>query len=764
MQLPKIPFVVLDTETTGFLPRINRVIEYAHVVYRDGELKDTYEQLIDIPTEIPAVVEVLTRIRAETIKGRPTFDDVREEIVQRIGTDTIIVGQNVSFDIKMLKGEGIDLSNRPWIDTSMLASLVFPELESYSLGYMSNVLALEHEPVHRALGDVRTTLELLARCWERLLMLPPDAMKNIKSVMQRSTPGYSALFQALPKGTTTGAPPWMRMPERKKRPAKKQHLPLAKPTIGIVDMIEEPVDAGFLQSIMHSAVQDEATVHWIAVKNLTSTVERLEIPKGVRVLQPPFLLLDTKAVALLRTQKHLSADEATLLTKIDWYAPKVYAEAPIHGEEKSVWAGKLACTDESTTYTKQFTKLPSVILLDHRQILHFIQNPDHEAHGALNAASHIIIDDASMLEDTANKAYGHYSNIGDLRTASKGHDALMKFTDLLQLWIEKTRNEQDIRYLAPSDFGSVEVFSLRAQVADLREDALLPAQTKKMLEAVAHCLSEEALKRITWIEVRQDGAQSLSSVPESVANLLEQDLFSRYPVTLLLPPESSGTLQETLHRTVTCAVNTLVPRVQGGVSVGFSNELTGRKVLSDPPDGKTIVLAGSKRVIEEYFVEFMEGLEARGITLICQNVGGGINRMQAEFLAAKAPAVWVLTPWTFEGVDLPPGTVDHLVIDALPFDNPTQPVFGKRAGHFRNAFTEYSLPRLLHRMFRLLRTFGRIAGDESDVMIVDKRIFEKAYGKTVRQYVEKCAGVVKGTPAKRPPSGDFPENWQMNLF
>ncbi len=763
MQLPKIPFVVLDTETTGFIPKVNRVIEYAHLVFRDGKQTETYEQLIEIPSDIPSVVQVLTRIRPDMLKEQPTFAAVQADILKHMGEDTLIIGQNVSFDIRMLRGEGMDLTDRPWIDTSMLASLVFPELESYSLGYVSTVLELHHEPVHRALGDVHATLELFEKCWERLLELPQEMLLDTKAIMQKSAPGYRMLFDALPTGTATKKPKWMRMPEVRMIPENPRTVELRKPAVGIVDLIEEPIDPGFLQSIINVAVHDESTVHWIAVKNLTATARRLQIPKGVRVLQPPFLMLDKSAEQQFRAEKSLSADEATLMTKLDWYEPSVFSEAPIHGEEKSVWNGKLACTERSKTYTDQFLKLPTVVLLDHRQLLDFIQDPNHAAHGALNEKAHIIIDDASMLEDTASKAYGFFCGVPDLRAAAQGNEALTRCTDLLQIWIEKTRNEQDVRFLAPSDLHSGDAAALRSRIAQLRSDTTAQPLIQRLLKAVEHCLEEDALKRITWIEVRQDGTQCLSSIPESVAELLKRDLYDLYPVTLLIPPQSAGTLQEALHRATKAAVNTVVPRVQDGVTASVSHELNTRKVLSDPPDGKTIILAGSRRVIEEYFVEFTEGLENRGITLICQNLSGGINRMQAEFLAAKAPAVWVLTPWTFESVELPAGTLQHLIIDALPFDNPSQPVFGKRAEHFRNAFAEYSMPRLLHRMFRILRTFRRISNEDSDIVIIDKRMTEKAYGKTVRHYVELCTEKLTAS-TKRTTNSDFPENWQMNLF
>ena len=59
MKLPPLSFVVLDTETTGFVPRTNRVIEFAAIRVENGKIASEYEQLYSIPTEIPETVQVL---------------------------------------------------------------------------------------------------------------------------------------------------------------------------------------------------------------------------------------------------------------------------------------------------------------------------------------------------------------------------------------------------------------------------------------------------------------------------------------------------------------------------------------------------------------------------------------------------------------------------------------------------------------------------------------------------------------------------------
>lgn len=739
MQLPDFPFVVLDTETTGFIPKTNRIIEFASVRVEKSEVVDTYEQLLSIDSEIPAEVQVLTRIKQPDLEGEPTFDAKRSEVLEHIGENTLIVGQNVSFDIGMLKGEEIDLTDRPWIDTSMLASMLFPEFESYSLGYMSTVLQLNHEPVHRALGDVRATLELLSKCWERLLQLPAEEQENLQRIFSKSTPGYALLAAAVPEATATDAPTWLTMPAPTATQNKEtsSEIDLPRPDSDAVELIEEPPQANILSSILRAASAEPGIQHWIGVKNIEATVRRYALSTEARVLFPSFLLLNPTGKDELLAQDTFSADEATLAVKLLWYKPYTMGDIPIHGAEPAVWNAKLACTDDSPVYVDQFSDLPSVIVLDHRQLLSFLADPDHTAHGALQEGAHVIIDDASMLEDTATKAYGWYCDLDTLRAAAEGHSALTKFADLVHIWAERTRNYQDIRYITVGDLGSPDVAALRKQAATLLEDSTIAPTSKRLLSHLSMMLDAESLQnRIAYIELRYNGKLVIHSAPEKIGSFLQDNLYNTFSVSLLVPPHSNEQLQEIIPRETAVQVRSdLWDQFDPPFAIEFPEDMPLDSILSDPPAGKTIILAASKRSIDDVFVRYAEDLERQNITLICQGFNGGIGRTRAEFLAADEPTVWLLTPWAYEGVDLPKGSVDTLCLMGLPFDHPSHAIFSKRSEHYRNPFADYSLPRMLHRIFRLLRNYSSQCTDSASVLVLDNRIRTKQYGKKVFSYL-----------------------------
>lgn len=742
--MPPIPFTVLDTETTGFIPRVHRVIECASVTVRDGKITDAWEQLFSIPGDIPPQVQVLTRIRPADLQSKPRLEEVNDDVLTHLPADTLLVGQNLSFDIGMLHGEGIDLTERPWVDTSLLASLVFPELKSYSLQYMSSALKLHHEPAHRAMGDVRATLELFGKIWERLEALPPDLLQTARASLSRSTPGLRMLAETL-ESHGTKPPAWMqheRIHTIRNTKYDIRNTVIPPPSPGTVALHEESLDPSALQMLVNATAADRTATHWIAVKNLEGMLRNIHLPENAQVLYPPALLLDTDAAERLTTQESLTAEEATLATKISWFHPVRRSDIAVHGAERDVWNGKLACTNATLTYVRQFEAQPSIFILDHKQLLSFLQNPDHTAHGALEATSHIIIDDASMLEDTATKAYGHFCALDDLRAAAQGDLRLMKLADLAALWAEKMRQTEDTHLLTRADLARTETKGMQEQIATMLEDREPPERMRHLLTELQYLLRRQTLDgEIRWIEARPNGSIHIHGVPERIDAILERTLYKRFPTTLVVPEGSNGLLPEILPPSL--PTTPVEPRALPShtVRVVFREDLTLSELLRSPPTDRTIILAGSKRMIEQHFITYTEALEARGISLICQGLSGGQARMEADFLAAEPPVIWLLTPWMYEGVELSDQSVDHLILETVPFDHPGHPVFARRKNHYKNAFDEYCLPRVEHRLFRLLRAFCRHRTFEGDVQILDRRLKERSYGARIRSYIETVPGV-----------------------
>jgi ATP-dependent DNA helicase DinG len=79
-----------------------------------------------------------------------------------------------------------------------------------------------------------------------------------------------------------------------------------------------------------------------------------------------------------------------------------------------------------------------------------------------------------------------------------------------------------------------------------------------------------------------------------------------------------------------------------------------------------------------------------------------------------------------------------LVIVRLPFDVPSDPIIAARSETFEDPFSEYSLPEAI---LRFRQGFGRLIRTQSDrgvVIVLDRRLLTKRYGKLFIQSLPNC--------------------------
>ena len=156
-------YAIIDVETTGGSPSVDRVIEIAVFVFDGEKIIDSYSSLLNPRRPIDPYVTKLTGISNDMVKNAPLFEDVHEKILE-LTHENIFVAHNVKFDFGMIRQEfkrlGIDY-NRKQLDTVNLARKVIPGFNSYSLGNICDSLGIEITDRHRATGDAEATVKLL---------------------------------------------------------------------------------------------------------------------------------------------------------------------------------------------------------------------------------------------------------------------------------------------------------------------------------------------------------------------------------------------------------------------------------------------------------------------------------------------------------------------------------------------------------------------------------------------------------------------------
>ena len=131
-------YLFLDFETTGLDVTTDHPIQIALIlVDHHFQVVKSYSSYISVPDSVLSLksnVSYMTGIDMETITSQgQEITTIQAEITEFFGDNTIIIGQNINFDIWFLKKFFPDCRFKYSIDTYPLATSMIPYLKSYSL-------------------------------------------------------------------------------------------------------------------------------------------------------------------------------------------------------------------------------------------------------------------------------------------------------------------------------------------------------------------------------------------------------------------------------------------------------------------------------------------------------------------------------------------------------------------------------------------------------------------------------------------------------
>lgn len=162
-------YAVIDVETTGLSPGGNdRIVEIAIVrLAADYSIQREFNSLLNPGRDIGP--SWLHGIQTRDVLEAPKFLDIAGGIVEHL-TGALIVGHNVSFDLRFLESEfgrgGIVVPNAPYTDTLSLALRAGSPSRRLDETCAHFGIPLDH--AHSALCDARATAALFAKCVQLL--------------------------------------------------------------------------------------------------------------------------------------------------------------------------------------------------------------------------------------------------------------------------------------------------------------------------------------------------------------------------------------------------------------------------------------------------------------------------------------------------------------------------------------------------------------------------------------------------------------------
>ena len=156
---------MFDVETTGFDTSTCKIIEIGAVKVVDGVITETFSTYVDPLQHIPERITDLTSITDEDVAGAPNISVALPDFY-KFAENTVLVGQNVNFDIGFINAEGKPLGiyfSNPREDTVEIAREHLKGLRNYKLGTILKYLGINNEHAHRAIHDAVATAKAFIR-------------------------------------------------------------------------------------------------------------------------------------------------------------------------------------------------------------------------------------------------------------------------------------------------------------------------------------------------------------------------------------------------------------------------------------------------------------------------------------------------------------------------------------------------------------------------------------------------------------------------
>lgn len=155
---------VFDVETTGLSASKDEVIEIAAIQLVNGKPQKEFHKYITNTVKVGNSERIHGHSDLFLLENGMPVKDVFNEFFE-FAKNSVLVGHNVGFDIKMVTAQAqkakITVPKLQWCDTLDLAHRFIPA-DRYSLDALAKQLKLANVPDHKAINDVKATIDLLA--------------------------------------------------------------------------------------------------------------------------------------------------------------------------------------------------------------------------------------------------------------------------------------------------------------------------------------------------------------------------------------------------------------------------------------------------------------------------------------------------------------------------------------------------------------------------------------------------------------------------
>ena len=164
--LADLDLVVVDVETTGWLPEQAELTEIGCVRLSGGQLTGEFATLVRPTAPIPADITLLTGITDNMVSRAPLARAALPAFLA-FANGCMLVAHNAPFDLSFLTAtcaaNGIRWPPAAVIDTAVLARMLLgpDDVPDCRLSTLATYFGARTMPCHRALPDAKATAEVL---------------------------------------------------------------------------------------------------------------------------------------------------------------------------------------------------------------------------------------------------------------------------------------------------------------------------------------------------------------------------------------------------------------------------------------------------------------------------------------------------------------------------------------------------------------------------------------------------------------------------
>lgn len=187
--------VSIDLEMTSARSEAQEVIEIAAVKFSGDRVLDTWTTLVRPQAALPYTIQVLTGIDPADLARAPELKDVADQFKSFVGDDPL-VAHSVGMDVGCLRRQGVVLENLQY-DTFELASILLPQLSSYSLASLASHFEIAFPQQHRAEQDALATQQLFLRLMEIASELDLGLIQEINRLLNAHSWPLKDLFREI---------------------------------------------------------------------------------------------------------------------------------------------------------------------------------------------------------------------------------------------------------------------------------------------------------------------------------------------------------------------------------------------------------------------------------------------------------------------------------------------------------------------------------------------------------------------------------------